>query len=393
MVFYSIDEIKEGMLVAESIFDDTGTLLIASGFQIKKPTIDMLRKRGYQKIAISIEGTEGIIPEVIVSQQVRREMTSVLDHSSKNINTILEETKRAKTDIIESIKKSKSIINNIVSKTDMLGVITKVVDDILTEPWTVVNLANLQQSGYGVYDHSINVTIVSLCIGHKYKFSTDEMKQLGLGALNYDLGMLAIPREILDKESVLTREEKNVLEQHAIYGYLMLSENALIPPTSSVVAIGHHEYQDGTGYPRGQKGDNRPPVKSFSKPGLIHRFAQLVAVADAYDMLMNGRKHFAAKLKPVEAFKKIISMSGSKLNADIVKCLLSIAPIFPVGTHVRITKTPIADLMGCFGVVAKVDPKKVHEPHVLVYESKNHQKIKPITLDFSKHQGFSIELV
>jgi HD-GYP domain-containing protein (c-di-GMP phosphodiesterase class II) len=274
----------------------------------------------------------------------------------------------------------------------MLGVISKVIEDILTEPWTVVNLANLEQSGLGLYDHSINVTIVSLCIGHKYKFTGDEMKQLGLGALNYDLGMLAVPREILAKEEDLTDEENKVLRQHTTYGYLMLSGNALITPTSSIVAIAHHECQDGSGYPRGMRGENRPPAKSFSKAGLIHRFAEIVAVADAYDMFMNGRRHFSPKLGPMEAFKKIISMSGAKLNADIVKCLLSIAPVFPVGTRVRLATSPIAELRGCFGVVSKVNPERVHEPHVLVYESRNRQKIKPVNLDFSKHKGFSLEL-
>ena len=392
MVFYSIDEVKEGMVVAESIFDNTGRLLIAAGFQIKQTVIDTLKRRGYLKVAISVEGTETVIPEHIISQQIHREMTSVLDQSSKNINTLFEKARKTKADILNSIKTSKSAINDIVRKTDMVGIISKVIDDILTEPWTVVNLANLRQSGRGLYDQSINVTIVSLCIGRKYNFSADEMKQLGLGALNYDLGMLAVPKEILEKEGVLTGKENSILRQHTTYGYLMLSENVIIPPTSSLVAFAHHECQDGTGYPRGMKGENRPAGKSFSKVGLIHRFAEIVAIADTYDMLISGRKHFSPKLSPVEAFNKIVSMSGAKLNADIVKCFLSIMPMFPVGTRVRITAAPIAELQGCFGVISKVNPDRVHEPQVLVFESKNRQKIKPLTLDFSKHKGFSIEL-
>ena len=392
MVFYSIDELKEGMVVAESIFDNTGTLLIAAGFKIKQNVIDMLKRRGYQKIAISVEGTEGVVPEFVISRQIQREMTAMIDHSSKNIKTFFKEAQDIKTDIFENIKKSKTAISDIVRKTDMLGVISKVIDDVLTEPWTVVNLANLQQSGLGLYDHSINVTIISLCIGSKYHFSADEMKQLGLGALNYDLGLLAVPQEILVKEGVLTGKENQILQQHTTYGYLMLSENVIIPPTSSLVAYAHHECQDGTGYPRGMKGENRPAGKGFSKVGLIHRFAEIVAVADTYDMFTNGRKHFSPKLSPAEAFKKLVSMSGAKLNSDILKCLLSIVPMFPVGTRVRITTSPIAELQGCFGVISKVNPALVHEPQVLVFESKNHQKIKPVTLDFSKHKGFSVEL-
>lgn len=392
MVYYSIDHVKEGMVVAESIFDKTGTLLIAAGFQIKQTLIDMLKKRGYKKIAISVEGTEMVIPEMVVSRQMQREMTSMIDHSSKNIDIIFKEAQEIKTNIIDRIKKSKSAITDIVRKSDMLGVISKVIDDVLSEPWTVVNLENLQQSGLGLYNHSINVTILALCIGRKYNFSADEMKQLGLGALNYDLGMLAVPKEIAEKEGDLTDDEKIILKQHTTYGYLMLSENALIPPTSSSVANAHHECQDGTGYPRGIKAENRPPTKMYSKPGLIHRFAEIVAVADTYDMLTNGRRHFSPKLGPAETFKKIISMSGAKLNADIVKCLFSIVPMFPVGTRIRITSAPIDGLQGSIGVVSKVNPDRVHEPQVLIFESKNHQKIKPVTLDFSKHKGFSVEL-
>ena len=392
MVFYSIDEVIEGMVVAESIFDDNGRLMITAGFQIKQTIIDMLKRLGNQKIAIQVEGAEDVIPELVISHQVRREMTSMIDRSSKTITNLFKEMQKTKANIIDSIKKSKSAINDIVRKTDMIGVISKVIDDVLTEPWTVVNLANLRQAGHGLYDHSINVTIVSLCIGHTYKFSADEMKQLGLGALNYDLGMMAVPSEILEKNSALTDEESKVLRQHTVYGHLMLSENAMIPPTSSIVAISHHECQDGSGYPRGLKGGNKPPTKSFSKAGLIPRFAEIVAVADAYDMFTSGRKHFSPKLGPVEAFKKMISLSGPKLNADIVKRLLSIVPMFPVGTRVRITAAPIDGLEGCFGVISKVNPARVHEPQVLVFESKNHKKIKPITLDFSKHKGFSVEL-
>ena len=96
MVFYSIDEVKEGMVVAESIFDNTGRLLIAAGFQIKQTVIDMLKRRGYLKVAISVEGTETVIPEHIISQQIHREMTSVIDQSSKNINTLFEKARNNK---------------------------------------------------------------------------------------------------------------------------------------------------------------------------------------------------------------------------------------------------------------------------------------------------------
>jgi HD-GYP domain-containing protein (c-di-GMP phosphodiesterase class II) len=239
----------------------------------------------------------------------------------------------------------------------------------------------------------ISVTVISLCIGHKYRLSQDEMQQLGLGALNYDLGMIAIPPEVLTKETALTDDEQKVLQQHTIYGQLMLSDNISIPPTSSAVALMHHECQDGSGYPRGLKSDNRPPLKNIVREGGIHRFAEIVAVADAYDMFVNGRRHYSPELGPAQAIRSLLALRGTKLNSDIVKTLIAMAPAYPLGTRLRITGGPIPDLNGCIGVVAKVDPSRLYEPQILVYESKSHARIKPIMLDLTKNNGFDIELL
>jgi len=93
----------------------------------------------------------------------------------------------------------------------------------------------------------------------------EEMKQLGVGAMNYDLGMVAVPRKILEKKDELTKKELMALRQHTVYGYLLLSQNPLIPATSAAVALQHHELQDGSGYPRGIKGPTGRPIRIFIK--------------------------------------------------------------------------------------------------------------------------------
>lgn len=214
-----------------------------------------------------------------------------------------------------------------------------------------------------------------------------------MGAINFDIGLIAVPKEILNKETPLNDSEKKLLHQHTVWGYMMLSENSVIPATSSIIALSHHEHQNGTGYPRAQKGENRPPLKANAKSGLIHRFAEIVAVADVYDMLTNGRKHFAAKLEPRKAFQKIIEMRGTVLNSEIVKTFMSTVPVYPVGTRVKIVKAPFANLDGCYAVISKIDPDNIMEPQILVIETKLKNKMtKPITIDLSKNKGFELEL-
>jgi HD-GYP domain-containing protein (c-di-GMP phosphodiesterase class II) len=369
-------------------------LLIAAGLKLKRSHLLSLMERGIKSIMIQVEGTEIVKSESILSIAIKNELINKVKESKEKIPNILKKTadEHAKT-IVDRIKKGKKIIRDFVRKSGSKVVISKVIDDIMTEPWNVVNLEKMNHMNSDVYDHVINVTIIALCIGHKFRLPLDEMKQLGLGALNYDIGLLAIPRDIMQKKSPLSEEEKKILHQHPIFGYMMLDDIDSIPPTSSIVALSHHECQDGTGYPKGIKGSNRPPLKDFHQAGLIHRFAEIVATADNYEMLMNGRKHFSPKLNPQEAITQVISMARKKLNFEIIKALISIIAVYPVGTRVIISDSPIPDLQGAYGVVAKVNPGALFQPIILVIENKRKMRFpKPLFLDMKKSKNFKIEL-
>ena len=394
MVQYKIEDVDEGMVVGQSVFDENGKLLVAAGFCLEDKHIALLKKKGYASIMINVEGTEDIEAKSIISQHVRQEFTATLSKSTQGIENIVGKAQENKKKIADIILNDKKQINDIIGKSGALQIVNKVIDEILAEPWAVVNLEMMQKADNTLYTHVINVTLVSLCVGCKYHFSQKELRQLGLGVINYDIGMLAIPKQILDKETELTPREKDTLMKHTIYGHMMLSDIPAIPPTSSIVALSHHEHQDGSGQPQGLKGENRPPIKDVKKGKMIHRFAEIVAVADRYEMLTYGRKHFAKKLPPEQVIIKLIDMKKTKLNFEILKTLLSIVPVYPVGMRVRVTDTPIPELLGSYGVVARTNPDRLFEPVIILIESKHKKRLpKPVMLDFSKHKGFSVELV
>jgi HD-GYP domain-containing protein (c-di-GMP phosphodiesterase class II) len=171
----------------------------------------------------------------------------------------------------------------------------------------------------------------------------------------------------------------------------MLSQNLSIAPTSAAVALQHHEFQDGSGFPRRLKGENLSPLKDFSRKNMIHRFSEIVAVADTYDMLLTGRMGRVHEVR--SAIQKLIEMSGTKLNRDIVKCLTSIVPVYPVGTRIRIADAPTAQLVGYYGVVARLNPDDLEKPEIILYESKNRQKIKPVMINLAVHPRFELEVL
>ena len=393
MVRYGIDDITEEMVLGESLFLPSGELLLAAGYRLKDRYRKRLKDLGFFSVLIQVEGTEEVIPETIISSLVQREMAVSMNSTVQNIREALPVKQQGARAVQKLIRDNKQYLAKFITNSGMGRAVEQFIEEILNQPSVVLNISEMGKSPGDLFTHAINVTVTALCLGRKFRFSYEEMKQLGIGAINYDLGMVALPQSILEKNEQLTNEETDMYRQHTVFGYLMLSQNPAIPPTSSAVALQHHEHQDGSGYPRSIKGENRPPLKDFSRKNVIHRFAEIVAVADVYDMLICGRKHECGKHRVQDALKTIIKMGGPSLNSEIVKALTSIVPVYPVGARIRIINAPVAQLVGYIGVVAGDNPENLELPRLILYETKNHQRIKPILIDLAQHKGFTFELV
>ena len=396
MVRYTIDDVNEDMVLGESIYLPSGELLLATGYRIKERYRKRLIEMGYRSLLIEVEGTESVRPENTVSEVAENEMAGALDSSSKGLMVAIQDFRNQSSEKVKDlIKKNKQHLNKYIMTSGIARALEQFIEEIMSQSSIVLNLSAMRQTQPSLFTHALNVTITSLCIGKKYKLSYEEMKQLGIGALNYDLGLIALPKELVDKSfNDYGEAEIKLYRQHCVFGFIMLSQNHLIPSTSAAVALQHHEHQCGGGFPRGIKGDNRPPLKDFSRQNMIHRFAEIVAVADRYDAHLHGRLQMGFAARDVRnALRKVIEAGGGELNSDIVKTLVSIVPIFPVGARIHIVNAPTPQLVGHYGVVAKDNHENLETPQIIIYETKNHQKIKPILIDLHRHSGFVLELV
>ena len=393
MVKYALENVTSDMVLAESIFLKSGELLLAAGYRMQEHYKSLLRKRGITSIFVQVEGTENVFPETIISSHVQREMAlsvSKMENDFLDAFAVHFEGSHAIEDFISSNKHqlSKFLVDSQIGPK-----VNAIIREILNEPIAILSMADLLDVDAELFAHSMNVAAIALCIGKKFQFSYEEMMQLGIGAVHYDLGMVAIPREILSKEDELTSEEMSVVKRHTVYGYLMLSQSSVMPATSSAIAMQHHEFQDGSGFPRGIKGTNGLPVKDLSRKKMIHRFAEIVAVADTYEMLLSGRKPYCRPYGAEEAIKMMVALSGAKLNTAIVNALVSIVPLYPAGARIRVTHAPESLLIGYQGVVAKNHPSHFGKPIIILYENRNHEHVSRLVIDTNKSPGYQFELV
>jgi HD-GYP domain-containing protein (c-di-GMP phosphodiesterase class II) len=136
-----------------------------------------------------------------------------------------------------------------------------------------------------------------------------EIMHVKRGALLHDIGKMGIPDVILLKDDYLTSEEWDIMHKHPIYAYEMLFPIEYLRPALDIPYC-HHERWDGTGYPRGLKGEEIPLA------------ARLFAVVDVWDALCSDRpyrKGWSAE----KVLDYIRSQSGTHFDPQVVELFLN----------------------------------------------------------------------
>lgn len=124
------------------------------------------------------------------------------------------------------------------------------VDEALSHRRNLVGWTDIRIHDAYLFGHSINVTVLSVLMGIMYGYNEIKLRELAIGALFHDLGMLLIPQAILEKRSALNAAEERQMREHANLGFQLLRGRDDISAVSANIAYQHHERLDKSGYPR-----------------------------------------------------------------------------------------------------------------------------------------------
>jgi PAS domain S-box-containing protein len=157
--------------------------------------------------------------------------------------------------------------------------------------------------------HTQRVTALTIQLAQAMGLSEEQIMHLRRGALLHDIGKMGVPDHILFKEGPLTPEEWAIMRQHPQFAYEMLSSIEYLRPALEIPWC-HHEKWDGSGYPRGLKGEQIPLA------------ARIFAIADVFDALTSDRPY--RKAWPIEqALQYIRQQAGSHFDPQIVEIFLN----------------------------------------------------------------------
>jgi putative nucleotidyltransferase with HDIG domain len=157
--------------------------------------------------------------------------------------------------------------------------------------------------------HSKRVTAFTIAIARAMGLSADQIRVIARGAFLHDIGKMAIPDHILKKPGKLDPEEMEIMREHCYRGYQIVKRIPYLSEAAEIV-YAHQEKYDGTGYPRGLKGNEIPLG------------ARIFSIADTLDAMMSDRPYRPAQ--PLSAAREEIQdWSGRQFDPEVVKVFLS----------------------------------------------------------------------
>jgi len=178
--------------------------------------------------------------------------------------------------------------------------------DTTLEGWSkALDLRDKETEG-----HSQRVTDMTLKIARKMGVSDAELVHVRRGALLHDIGKMGIPDNILLKPGPLNDEEWKIMRKHPVYAFELLSTIAFLRPALDIPYY-HYEKWDGTGYPRGLKGEQIPLS------------ARIFSVVDVWDALCSDRPYRPAWPKE-KAYEHISEKAGEDFDPGVVEVFLKV---------------------------------------------------------------------
>jgi putative nucleotidyltransferase with HDIG domain len=165
--------------------------------------------------------------------------------------------------------------------------------------------------------HTKRVTAYAIAIASKMGIPKEDIEVIAQGAWLHDIGKMAIPDGILKKPSKLTPEETAIMREHAYYGFDILSKIPFLADAAEIV-YSHQEWYDGSGYPRGLKGDGIPLG------------ARIFSIADTLDAITSDRPYRPAQTYEA-AQNEIRRYAGTQFDPEIVTVFLEMPAAFWIG--------------------------------------------------------------
>lgn len=309
-----ITDLKDGDRLQSDLFTRAGLHVLPKGTSIHKEEIALLYRQSIDYIDIE--------PRVDSSALFGLDRRGFSSRLHENFELTIKGYQSIFLEALTTGKFNQSMVD------DKLQPMLEVIDE---KKDVVSLLIYFGQDDVNIYIHSLQVGLLSYYIAYWLGYSKQECIAVSKAGYLHDIGKSKVPQEIRNQSHPLSDEEKVELRKHTRYGYDIIRDS-MTDEMIALVALQHHEREDGSGHPHGLYRDQ------------IHPYAQIVAVANAY-VDMTAPDDNGNKLALLTVLRKIYELGFGVLNERAVQVLTrNLMPNF-IGKKVRLSNDDTATIV------------------------------------------------
>ena len=333
-----VKDLKEGIIFSAPVFIEGNNILVPAGAALRKKDISRLNSWGIE--FVMTDGEQIVAPQGDGKAQAGSKSAEQEQKAAKKASNIIsltdvQENKGAYRSYMELIERLDEVCGNIASGVAMEA---RSIDNITGRLLQAVREQRNSFIGYvlggEIKGHSmaknlVNTAILSALIAMELKMPNHKVLQVVTGALLHDVGMLRMPKEIVEKKGGLSEAELQRIQAHTLYTYKIVNKELLYPEEVGLIVLQHNERWDGEGYPRRLAGT------------AIDIGARIVSVADAFEAMVS-QKPYRNPMMGYQAMKNLLSDNLRRFDPDVIKAFIQTMGIYPIGSIILLNNGAMA---------------------------------------------------
>jgi HD-GYP domain-containing protein (c-di-GMP phosphodiesterase class II) len=237
--------------------------------------------------------------------------------------------------------------NNLFDKEKLEIIIKKMFELVEGFKNDIIAYMGVENDSYDfLTTHSVNSAIIALIGGYQLKLDKAQLRHLGMAGLLHDIGMMKIPKNILNKTGKLSDEEYKIIKSHPITAFKEMNAAGIFNQVVLDAVLQHQEQFDGNGYPRKLKGIN------------ISLYAKILAISDTFEAQISPRAYRKSKTSYM-AMKSVLAEAQNKFDPKVLRAFLTTLSIYPPGTLLQMNDNSV-------GTVISINPEAPLRPQIKI---------------------------
>jgi HD-GYP domain-containing protein (c-di-GMP phosphodiesterase class II) len=310
-----VGELRFGMYIAELDRPWTDTPFVFQGFVLSNEQQLQALKKYCQSVIVDVDRSTTIEPR---APRVAYPERASVEQEIGPAKTAYTSGRALMRDVLSAVR-----IGRTLDADRVRAAVGAMTESVLRNPDALLLFAQLRDKGDYAESHALDVAIYMITFGRFLQLEPGQLEFLGYLGLLQDIGKLRLAKELLEKRGRLSIEEFERAKLHVHYSVEILRATPGLPGDLARIAALHHERHDGSGYPKGLRGQE------------IGMIGSIAAIVDTFDAL-TVKRPYADAVSPSAAISMLYKWRGVFYDAHLVEQFIRCIGIFPVGSLVEL---------------------------------------------------------